>query len=41
GANLDAASITQPDLFTRCLADGFTEVLSLHHPHNPHLKVSE
>jgi hypothetical protein len=32
GANLDAASITQPDLFTRCLADGFTEVLSLHHP---------
>jgi hypothetical protein len=33
GANLDAAAITHPDLFTRCLADGFSEVLSLH-PHS-------
>jgi WS/DGAT/MGAT family acyltransferase len=33
GANLDAAAITQPELFTRCLADGFSEVLSLH-PHS-------
>lgn len=30
GANLDAAAITDRDLFTRCLADGLAEVLTLH-----------
>ncbi|GAA4737340.1 wax ester/triacylglycerol synthase family O-acyltransferase [Actinomycetospora chibensis] len=29
GANLDAAAVREPDLFARCLADGFTEVLAL------------
>jgi WS/DGAT/MGAT family acyltransferase len=29
GANFDAAAITEPDLFTRALADGFAEVLDL------------
>ena len=30
GANLDAAAITDRDLFAECLAAGFGEVLSLH-----------
>jgi WS/DGAT/MGAT family acyltransferase len=30
GVNFDAASITRPELFVRCLSEGFTEVLSLH-----------
>jgi hypothetical protein len=29
GANLDAAAVTEPELFRQCLADGFAEVLSL------------
>jgi diacylglycerol O-acyltransferase / wax synthase len=29
-ANIDRASITEPELFERCLLDGFTEVLALH-----------
>jgi len=29
GANLDAAAVRDPDLFARCLADGFDEVLAL------------
>jgi hypothetical protein len=28
-ANLDTASFTEPELFERCLLDGFTEVLAL------------
>ncbi len=30
GANIDPAAVTDPELFARCLAQGFTEVLSLH-----------
>lgn len=30
GANLDAAAITELDLFAECIIDGFAEVLSLH-----------
>lgn len=30
GVNFDPASFAQPDLFTRCLLEGFAEVLSLH-----------
>jgi len=30
GVNFDPASFAQPELFIRCLLDGFTEVLSLH-----------
>lgn len=30
GVNADAAAVTEPDLFVRCLLDGFAEVLSLH-----------
>jgi len=30
GANLDAAAITEPAVFGRCLMDGFAEVLALH-----------
>ncbi|MER5671230.1 wax ester/triacylglycerol synthase domain-containing protein [Pseudonocardia alni] len=30
GANIDAAAITDRDLFARCLAEGFAEVLALH-----------
>jgi hypothetical protein len=29
GANLDAAAFTDPDLFARCLVEGFAEVLDL------------
>jgi hypothetical protein len=29
GANLDPAAITDPELFVRCLAEGFAEVLEL------------
>jgi hypothetical protein len=29
GANLDAAAITEPDLFRECLVEGFEEVLSV------------
>jgi hypothetical protein len=29
GINLDAAAITSPELFVRCLVDGFAEVLAL------------
>jgi diacylglycerol O-acyltransferase / wax synthase len=29
GANLDAAAVVDPELFARCLSDGFAEVLSL------------
>lgn len=29
GANLDAAAITEPDLFVRCLREGFDEVVAL------------
>ncbi|GAA5156821.1 wax ester/triacylglycerol synthase family O-acyltransferase [Pseudonocardia eucalypti] len=30
GVNYDAASFTEPELFIRCLVDGFAEVLALH-----------
>jgi len=30
GVNVDPASFSQPELFTRCLLEGFTEVLALH-----------
>jgi WS/DGAT/MGAT family acyltransferase len=30
GVNLDPAAITEPEVFTHCLIDGFAEVLSLH-----------
>jgi WS/DGAT/MGAT family acyltransferase len=30
GVNFDPASFAQPELFTRCLLEGFTEILSLH-----------
>ncbi|HZZ52033.1 MAG TPA: wax ester/triacylglycerol synthase domain-containing protein [Pseudonocardia sp.] len=30
GVNFDLAAFTEPDLFVRCLAEGFGEVLSLH-----------
>ena len=30
GVNYDAASFTEPELFIRCLLDGFSEVLALH-----------
>jgi len=30
GVNFDAAAVTDPELFLRCLSEGFTEVLSLH-----------
>jgi hypothetical protein len=30
GVNFDPASFTRPELFVRCLLDGFTEVLGLH-----------
>jgi diacylglycerol O-acyltransferase len=30
GVNLDPAAITEPDRFGRCLAEGFSEVLTLH-----------
>jgi diacylglycerol O-acyltransferase / wax synthase len=30
GVNFDPMSFTEPELFTRCLLDGFTEVLALH-----------
>ncbi len=29
-ANIDPAAITEPERFSRCLADGFSEVLALH-----------
>ncbi len=30
GINFDAAAVTEPELFTRSIADGFSEVLGLH-----------
>ncbi|HEY1968309.1 MAG TPA: wax ester/triacylglycerol synthase domain-containing protein [Pseudonocardia sp.] len=30
GVNFDLAAFTEPELFVRCLADGFAEVLALH-----------
>jgi hypothetical protein len=36
GANVDPAAITDPELFARCLHDGFAEVLTLaDHPEPP------
>ena len=29
-ANVDRAAVTDPELFARCLVDGFSEVLALH-----------
>jgi WS/DGAT/MGAT family acyltransferase len=37
-ANVDPAAVTDPDLFGRCLEDGFSEVLALHEGAEPPLR---
>jgi hypothetical protein len=33
GINFDPAAFTEPDVFLRCLSDGFSEVLALQPDH--------
>jgi hypothetical protein len=35
GVNVDPAAVTEPDRFSRCLAEGFQEVLELHPKSGP------